>query len=105
MDYNLHTHTFRCGHAEGKDEEYVLCAIKNGYKTLGFSDHIPLKFEDGTESSFRVKMASVENYFSSLNALKEKYKDEIEIHIGFETEYYEDYFEKMPQERIIQIHR
>lgn len=100
MDYNLHTHTFRCGHAEGKDEEYVLCAIKNGYKTLGFSDHIPLKFEDGYESSFRVQMNSVEDYFSSLNNLKEKYKDKIEIFIGFETEYYPDYFEKMLSDAI-----
>ena len=22
LDYNLHSHTFRCGHAEGEDEEY-----------------------------------------------------------------------------------
>ena len=27
--YNFHNHTYRCGHATGKDEEYVLEAIKN----------------------------------------------------------------------------
>lgn len=95
MDYNLHTHTFRCGHAQGRDEEYVTCAIEKGLKTLGFSDHIPLKFEDGKESSFRVQTNDIEDYFSSLNKLKEKYKDKIDIYIGFETEYYPKYFEKM----------
>ena len=41
---NYHTHTSRCGHAIGLDEEYVQCAIEAGIKELGFSDHIPFKF-------------------------------------------------------------
>ena len=28
--YNYHTHTKRCGHAVGEDEEYVIAAINNG---------------------------------------------------------------------------
>jgi Histidinol phosphatase and related hydrolases of the PHP family len=36
---NWHTHTSRCGHAVGTDEEYVQAAIQGGLKTLGFSDH------------------------------------------------------------------
>ncbi len=36
---NYHTHTARCGHAIGTDEEYVQTAIQAGLKTLGFSDH------------------------------------------------------------------
>ena len=39
---NYHTHTTRCYHASGKDEEYVKAAIKAGIKELGFSDHIHL---------------------------------------------------------------
>lgn len=38
---NYHTHTSRCGHAVGEDEEYVINAIKSGIKVLGFSDHVP----------------------------------------------------------------
>ena len=34
-------HTYRCMHASGTDEEYVLSAIKNGYEEIGFSDHSP----------------------------------------------------------------
>ena len=42
LKYHYHTHTKRCGHAQGEDEEYVLSAIKHGFKFLGFSDHVML---------------------------------------------------------------
>lgn len=38
---NYHTHTTRCGHAEGTEEEYILTALRCGFKVLGFSDHAP----------------------------------------------------------------
>ena len=39
---NYHTHTYRCGHADGKDEDYVRQALGAGMYELGFSDHIML---------------------------------------------------------------
>lgn len=36
MKTNYHTHTTRCHHATGSDEDYVLSAIKGGYQELGF---------------------------------------------------------------------
>lgn len=42
--FNIHTHTVRCNHAVGTDEEYVTAAINNGLKLLGFSDHVPFNF-------------------------------------------------------------
>ena len=33
---NYHTHTYRCMHACGSDEDYVISAIKGGYQVLGF---------------------------------------------------------------------
>ena len=95
MDYNLHTHTFRCHHAEGDCEEYVLSAIENKYKTLGFSEHIPLKFADGTESLYRMYVQDVSGYISEVLRLKEKYKGVIDIKLGFEIEYYPEYFNLM----------
>lgn len=41
--FNFHTHTVRCGHAVGSDEEYVLKAIEANMNTLGFSDHVPYR--------------------------------------------------------------
>lgn len=43
QQFNYHTHTTRCGHACGRDEDYVIQAIRNGYKKIGFSDHMPYK--------------------------------------------------------------
>lgn len=47
MKANYHTHTARCGHAEGTDEEYVLAAIERGFDELGFSDHVPWPYKNG----------------------------------------------------------
>lgn len=95
MDYNFHTHTTRCRHASGSDEEYIKCAIEAGIKHLGFSDHAPFIFPDGFENSYRVPMREGESYVSDIKALREKYADRIEISIGLEMEYYPDYFDEM----------
>lgn len=91
FEVNYHSHTKRCGHAEGEDEEFVLSAIKNGYKIYGFSDHVMLPGIDqpGIRGNYE-KYA--EDYFKSIRSLQEKYKDQIEIHLAFEAEwYFEDY--------------
>ena len=95
MDYNFHTHTTRCRHAEGTDEEYIKCAIEAGIKHLGFSDHAPYIFPDGYENRYRVQMHNGKSYVDDLRLLREKYKDKIEISIGFEMEYYPAYFDDM----------
>lgn len=95
MEYNYHTHTKRCGHAIDEDEDYVKRAIAAGIKRLGFSDHIPLRFPDGYESGYRIPTSEATDYFSSLRSLRKKYEGEIDILIGFETEYYPKYFAEM----------
>ena len=95
MTVNLHTHTFRCGHATGTEEEYILRGIENGIEVMGFSDHAPFVFPDGYQSHYRVPMDEAKDYFDTLYKLREKYKDEIEILIGFEMEYYPLYFKDM----------
>ncbi len=100
MIYNYHTHTYRCGHAIGSDEEYIQRAIHCGIKYMGFSDHIPLMCDDGYESDYRVPMAQAKGYIEDLCLLKEKYKDKIDIKIGFEIEYYPDEFDNMVRNAI-----
>lgn len=92
---NYHTHTFRCGHAIGTEREYIENAIKAGLKELGFSDHVPMPFPDGHESDFRMKIADIGNYVSTLKALRDEYSDRIKIFIGYEAEYYPAYFDSM----------
>ena len=91
MIANYHTHTFRCNHAWGTEEEYVRNAIDRGIKVLGFSDHNPYVFEGDHYSYFRMRPELLEDYASSVLALREKYKYEIEIHLGVEIEYYPKY--------------
>lgn len=96
IDYCYHTHTKRCGHAFGEDEEYVLAAIKYGIKRLGFSDHVFLK--GYSQPGIRGDYKDFQDYVSSILFLKEKYKDQIEIHLGFEAEYYpemEGYYKEL----------
>lgn len=96
MTVNYHTHTVRCGHAAGSDEEYVRAAIQMGIKKLGFSDHTP--HPNTPKNGVRMGMDMAEEYFSSLLALREKYKDQIDIKIGFETEYYPLIWDKLLEE-------
>ena len=92
LEYCYHTHTARCGHAVGDDEEYVKKAIEFGIKRLGFSDHVFLP--DGYEQEgIRGSIFQLEDYLKSIKHLKEKYKNQIEIKIGFEAEFSEKFVE------------
>lgn len=84
--FNYHTHTKRCGHAIGEDEEYIQAAISAGFKVIGMSDHRPYRNFPFPEDRMNIEMYN--DYISSMRYLREKYKDQIDIKIGFETEYY-----------------
>jgi len=86
QDFNYHTHTYRCGHAIGSDEDYVLAAIKAGYKTLGFSDHAPYRHHPNPR--IHMNWDQIDDYLDSIRALKDKYQDQITILTGFESEFY-----------------
>ena len=83
-----HTHTVRCHHAFGEDEEYVKSAIAEGVKILGFSDHAPMRYPEGYVSYYKMHPDELAEYCESVRSLREKYRDKIEIHLGLEVEYY-----------------
>ena len=92
---NYHTHTKRCRHANGEDREYIENAIKAGIKILGFSDHAPYLFDETWYySHYRMYVDQIEEYTSSINALKREYQSDIQIHLGFELEYYKTTHQK-----------
>ncbi len=89
MKANFHTHTYRCNHAGCSDQRYVDLAIEAGIKTLGFSDHTPyVGFTEDYYSFYRMRPEQLCDYVSSISALREEYKDRIDIYIGLEAEYY-----------------
>ena len=93
MFANYHTHTPRCKHAKGTEREYIEAAIKAGYHVLGFADHGTYLI-DNFAYSFRMRPEEVNDYIETIKALREEYKNDIKIHIGFELEYYPTYFER-----------
>ncbi len=94
---NYHTHTFRCKHAYGYDEDYVKEAIKNEYSTLGFADHTPWVYDSKFVSTIRMDVSQFDDYQSSIRLLQDKYKDQIEILCGLEAEYFPKYQEWLLQ--------
>ncbi len=89
LNANYHTHTFRCGHADGIDEDYVKQALGMGLAVLGFSDHA--MYPGYSEPGIRADFLSFHGYVDSINALKKKYMDRMKIYIGFEAEGYLPY--------------
>ena len=87
---NYHTHTKRCGHASGEDEDYVKEALGIGLTNLGFSDHIMLPgFSD---PNVRGDYSLCSGYFDSIRDLQAKYSGRIKISLGFEAESFPIYF-------------
>ena len=62
MIANYHTHTWRCSHATGTEEEYVQAALDRKLEILGFSDHTPYGFPQGYDSWFRMKQEQLADY-------------------------------------------
>ena len=92
MNYNFHTHTYLCGHASGIPEEYIQRAIRCGIQYLGFSDHAPMLIGGNEKIATRMKASEIEGYVAELKRLREKYKDQIDLSIGLEIEYYPSFF-------------
>ena len=118
MKTNFHTHTFRCGHAVGKEEAMVKSAIEEGIEVLGFSEHVPLpryrkhifkgmRYTLNHFRSFAVACKAIitngpamrmpykdkQLHLEEVKRLKEKYCDQITIYQGFEAEYFEEYLD------------
>lgn len=88
--YTYHSHTFRCGHAVGKDEDYAKKAIEGHYQVLGYSDHVMLPGRE--QPGMRGSYALAQGYFDSVRKLEKKYADKLEIHLAFEAEWYYDVY-------------
>lgn len=89
QNFNYHTHTERCGHAEKgySDEEYVKEAFETGIKFLAFTDHIPFMNTKDPKTNVRMSYDEIDEYLQSIIKLKDKYKGNIKIETGFEFEY------------------
>ncbi len=79
---NYHTHSrFSDGSAE--PEEYIKEAIRQGFTTLGFSEHSVLPFEN----TFALQAGTENTYIAEIHRLQKVYKDQLEILIALEADF------------------
>ena len=83
---NLHTHTTYC---DGKDtpEQMIKAAIDKGFKSIGFSGHSCVTFDEVSSMSPQ----GMEQYKKEIRELAERYKDKIEVFCGIEYDFYSDF--------------
>lgn len=80
---NYHSHCNFCDGAEDP-EKYVTEALRLGFRSYGFSSHIPLKDFD---TSWNMKRGRLEEYIRLITGLKEKYAGQIDLYCAFETDF------------------
>lgn len=100
MDYqtfNLHTHTMRCGHASGLDEQYIESGIASGFQVLGFSEHLP--FEEIRIAGARMVCEDAKEYLETMRKHQANYQDRIKLLVGYEAEYLSDHVEYLKEVR------
>lgn len=90
MRTNYHTHNYRCIHAEGTVEDYVIKAIEAGLDEIGISDHMPHPGWN-LDNENRMAYDELQNYFNEIDEAIKKYGDKISIKKAIECEYFPEF--------------
>ncbi len=85
---DLHTHTFRCKHAQGDIPDLAKQAERKGYSVLGISDHVP--FPDDHNIEIRMSIQELEDYKRKFHKTKAEHPG-LEMLLGMECEYLPQY--------------
>jgi histidinol-phosphatase (PHP family) len=88
MRIDLHNHTTLCNHATGTTEEYIKKAIELKIDVFGFSEHAPMNFDE----KYRLQLKDKKFYENDVLFLKEKYRNDINILLGYEVDYLEGHY-------------
>ncbi len=86
---DTHTHTARCGHAVGRDEEIVEAAVARGLSAIAITDHAPFYWLPPERHDPSLAMAADElpGYVESVLDLQARYRGRIEVLLGIEADY------------------
>ena len=97
-----HSHSELCHHAKGTIEDYIKKAIDLNLATIGTCDHFPYEFLSNIERipyrEYAITVDEIEYYLTTCETLRKKYKNQINIRIGFEIDFFEN------QEAALNIH-
>ena len=83
---NYHSHTSFCD-GRAPMEDFVKEAIRQGFTSYGISSHAPLPFP----THWTMKKEDVESYLEEFRSLKNEYQGRIELYIGLEIDYLDEY--------------
>ncbi|NUK30602.1 histidinol-phosphatase HisJ [Parageobacillus sp. VR-IP] len=93
-----HIHTPFCPHGSSDPlERYVERAIALGYKEISFTEHAPLPegFTDPTPyQDSAMRREQLDQYFTALDDIKARYRNDIIIHTGLEVDFIPGFEEK-----------
>jgi len=85
---DLHNHTPLCNHANGTPQDYIKKAIEEKIDIFGFSDHAPIP--NDFDKKYRMSLSQINEYETEILSLKKKYKDKIEILLGYEVDFFKN---------------
>ncbi|HHU90685.1 MAG TPA: histidinol-phosphatase [Clostridiaceae bacterium] len=80
----FHTHS-RFDDGQEELETYIKAALEKNFQVFGFSAHAPVNFK----TSWHMQRECLAEYIATTKLLKKKYKNDIEIYTGLETDYYD----------------
>lgn len=79
---NYHSH---CNFCDGSSpmEDYIIEAVNQGLPSYGFSSHVPIPYA----SKWSMKSSALSSYLRGIDALKQEWKNVIEIYKSLEFDY------------------
>lgn len=94
MKFDLHTHHFRCGHADGNIRDYIEAGIQAGLQVIGISDHSPFYAspEDHAVPNITMAKSELANYVEEVLKLKQEYEGKIDVLLGIEADFIPAFF-------------
>lgn len=91
---DYHTHSELCHHAVGTIEDYIKKALDLNLNTIGICDHFPYEFLNNIEripyEEYAMSIDEIEYYLTTGKILREKFKNQINIRVGFEIDFFEN---------------
>lgn len=93
MKFDLHTHHYRCGHADGDIRDYIEAAIAADIQVIGISDHTPFFSSDVDQAFPKIAMgkSELQHYVKEVLDLKKEYEGKIDVLLGIESDYFPDH--------------
>ncbi|MBO2943845.1 histidinol-phosphatase [Paenibacillus sp. F411] len=93
MKFDLHTHHFRCGHADGNIRDYIEAGIAAGLQVIGISDHTPFFGHEEEQPFPGIAMAKSElaHYVEEVLQLKKEYDGRIDVLLGIESDFFPEH--------------